>query len=173
MQYFFQKYHLKGILEREDMSSMASSVELRVPFLDHRIVEFAATIPNKYKMKVFKKQLELTSDKSSEVNDVTKYILRKSFKNEIPKQILDRKKIGFPVPLHTWMSQKKIKERIYETLLSSKSQNRGILNTSYLNKLLSRKDISLFSGSSKIYQSSVAHKIWMCFNLETFFLNNE
>ena len=173
MQYFFQKYHLKGILEREDMSSMASAVELRVPFLDHRIIEFASTIPNKYKTKVIKKQLELTSDKSSEVNDITKYILRKAFENEIPKEILDRKKIGFPVPLHTWMSQKKIKDRIYETLLSSKSKNRGILNTNYLKKLLLRKDISSFSGSSKVYQSSSAHKIWMCFNLEKFFLNNE
>lgn len=173
MQYFFQKYHLKGILEREDMSSMASAVELRVPFLDHRIIEFAATIPNKYKTKVIRKQLELTSDKSSEVNDITKYILRKAFENEIPKQILDRKKIGFPVPLHTWMSQKKIKDRIYETLLSSKSKNRGILDTNYLKKLLSRNDISSFSGSSKVYQSSSAHKIWMCFNLEKFFLNNE
>ena len=55
MQYFFQKYHLKGILEREDMASMASSIELRVPFLDQRIVEFAATIPSKYKIKLLKK----------------------------------------------------------------------------------------------------------------------
>ena len=61
MQYFFQKYHLKGILEREDIASMASSIELRVPFLDHRIIEFAATIPSKYKIKLLKKNITLTS----------------------------------------------------------------------------------------------------------------
>ena len=56
MQYFFTKYHLKGILERDDFSSMLASVELRVPFLDHRIVEFSATIPNKYKLKIIKEK---------------------------------------------------------------------------------------------------------------------
>ena len=87
---------------------MASAVELRVPFLDHRLIEFAATIPLKYKIKMIKKNLVLTSDKSSEIYDIQKYILRKSFENEIPKKVLERKKIGFPVPLHEWMKEKKI-----------------------------------------------------------------
>ena len=173
MQYFFQRYHLKGILEREDMSSMASSVELRVPFLDHRLIEFAATIPSKYKLNVIENNLVLTSDKSSEINDIPKYILRKSFETKIPKTILERKKIGFPVPLHTWMKKKNIKDRIYSTLLSSKSRNRNIFNTKYIESLISDKDISSFSGSSKVYQTSNAHKVWMCYNLETFFSNNE
>ena len=47
MQFCFQKFHLRGILEREDFSSMAASTELRVPFLDHRLIEFAAKIPLK------------------------------------------------------------------------------------------------------------------------------
>ena len=61
---------------------MASSIELRVPFLDHRMVEFAATIPNDLKIKKINKNLSLTSDLSSEVLDITKYILRMSFKKK-------------------------------------------------------------------------------------------
>ena len=93
MQYIFQKYHLKGILEREDNSSMASSIELRVPFLDHRLVEFAATIPNKFKIHNITQKISLTSDLTSEVHDITKYILRKSHKKFLPKKIYQRKKI--------------------------------------------------------------------------------
>ena len=54
------------------------------------------------------KNLVLTSDKSSEIYDIPKYILRKSFENEIPKKVLERK-IGFPVPLHEWMKEKILK----------------------------------------------------------------
>ena len=173
MQYLFQKYHLKGILEREDNSSMASSVELRVPFLDHRLIEFAATIPNKYKIKLIKEDLTLTSDKSSEENEIPKYILRMSYENKVPRQILKRDKIGFPVPLHNWMSQKKIKDRIYSTLFSSKSKERGIFNFDYLETLMKSDTIKSFTGGSKIYQNSKAHKLWMCYNLEKFFLDIE
>ena len=168
MQYFFQKFHLKGILEREDFSSMAGSIELRVPFLDHRMVEFAATIPNDLKIKQTGENLSLTSDISSEVLDKTKYILRKSFLKNIPTQIHERKKVGFPVPLHIWMDQKKIKDRINDVLLSNNSKNRGIFNFKFLQKLLEEKNKD-FKGSSKIYQSSTANKIWMCYNLERFF----
>ncbi len=173
MQYFFQKYHLKGILEREDIASMASSIELRVPFLDHRIIEFAATIPSKYKIKLLKEKITLTSNLSSEVNDIPKYILRKSFEKNIPKSILQRKKVGFPVPLHFWMSNKKIKEKVYDTLLSNNSLNRGIFNMKYIKGLLNDRDLYKFDGSAKIYQGSKAHKIWMCYNLETFFSSIE
>ena len=60
MQFFFQKFHLTGILEREDISSMAASVELRVPFLDHRIVEFAASLPLKYKIRTIARPIPST-----------------------------------------------------------------------------------------------------------------
>ena len=122
---------------------------------------------------MIKKNLVLNSYKSSEIYDIPKYILRKSFENEIPKKVLERKKIGFPVPLHEWMKEKNIKDKIYSTLLSQKSKNRGILNIKYIESLLNDKDISSFSKSSKVYQSSSAHKVWMCYNLESFFSNND
>lgn len=173
MQYFFQTFHLKGILEREDISSMAASTELRVPFLDHRIIEFAATIPLKYKIKTIKKSEELTSDKTSEINDITKFILRKSFNSKIPKSILTRKKIGFPIPLHDWLKKKKIRNEIKKILLSKSCKERGIFDNDYLRKLLSEINDHKFLGDSRIYQSSIATKIWMCFNLEIFFQNHK
>ncbi len=169
MQYFFQKFHLKGILEREDISSMAASIELRVPFLDHRIIEFAASLPLKYKIKAIKKDIKLTSDKTSEINDISKYILRKTYKHKIPKEILNRKKIGFPVPLHNWMKRKEIKKIIFSTLLSSRSKKRGIFNIKFIEKLLNDNKFYEFTGDSRVYQNSIAAKLWMCFNLESFF----
>ena len=173
MQFFFQKFHLKGILEREDASSMAASTELRVPFLDHRIIEFAATIPLKYKIKTRKKIDELTSDKTSEVYDVTKYILRKSYENKIPKAILNRKKIGFPIPLHEWMKEKRIKKKIIGTLTSKSCKKRGIFNNEYLANLIKDINFDKFSGDSRVYQNSLSAKIWMCFNLESFFQDHD
>ena len=56
------------------------------------------------------------------------------------------------------MKEKNIKDKIYSTLLSQKSKNRGILNIKYIESLLNDKDISSFSKSSKVYQSSSAIK---------------
>ena len=70
---------------------MAASVELRVPFLDHRIVEFAASLPLKYKIKTIKNDLSLTSDKTSEINDISKYILEKHIKIKFQKKYCKEK----------------------------------------------------------------------------------
>lgn len=173
MQYFFQKYHLKGILEREDISSMAAGVELRVPFLDHRIIQYSTQIPYHYKIKKIKKSLNLTSDKTSEVLDINKYILKEIFKNKIPSKIIKRKKVGFPVPLHKWIENRYVKKLIFQTLLSKKSKKRGIFNIQYIEELLNKKKLNQFKGDSRVYQNSIAAKIWMCFNLECFFLNQD
>ena len=173
MQHLFTKYHLKGILERDDISSMAASVELRVPFLDHRMVEFSATIPEKYKIMIRKKNLTMTSEKISEKYDIPKYILRKTFNDLIPSEILNRPKIGFPVPLHKWMSEKKIKDRIYSVLTSNQSITRDIFDHNYINKILSDKNTFEFDGDSRKYQSSLASTVWMCYNLELFLSKND
>ena len=173
MQFCFQKFHLKGILEREDLSSMAASTELRVPYLDHRIIEFTAKIPNKFKIKKLKNNFNLTSDITSEINDIPKYILRKTYEKKIPKQILNRKKIGFPIPLHKWLKQKNIQKMIFLTLLSNKSKKRGLFNRNFIRELLKTNSYSKFDGDSRIYQSSIAAKLWMCFNLECFFLDQD
>ena len=74
------------ILTKVDIASMASSLEVRSPFMDHEVVEFAASLPLKFKQRRMSR----------------KHILKQAFSDMIPKEILKRRKKGFGVPLHTW-----------------------------------------------------------------------
>ena len=80
---FFQVAHLHGLLRRLDNATMLSSVEARVPFVDHRLVEKMAGVPFNYRFQ----------------NGISKFPLKKLFKNYLPKKIINREKIGFPVPI--------------------------------------------------------------------------
>ncbi len=83
-----QKYFLPDdILNKVDRMSMAHSLEVRPPFLDHRIVEFAATLPPSHKMR----------------GSQQKIVLKQLMKNRLPELILGRKKTGFDIPAHEWM----------------------------------------------------------------------
>jgi len=83
-----QKYYLADdILTKSDRMSMAHSVEVRPPFLDHRIVEFAATLPARLKIR----------------GSQQKVVLRELMKDKLPPSILKRKKIGFDIPAHEWL----------------------------------------------------------------------
>jgi asparagine synthase (glutamine-hydrolysing) len=88
MQYIDIHTWLRGdILMKADKMSMAHSLELRVPFLDTKVFEFAATIPTKYKL----------------AEGTTKYILREAMKDFVPSDVYMRKKLGFPVPIRMWL----------------------------------------------------------------------
>jgi len=76
------------LLIKADKMTMAASIELRVPFLDHRLVELAASLPSSYKIR----------------NGEGKYILKSIMDNRLPKEIVYRKKMGFPVPTNNWFS---------------------------------------------------------------------
>ena len=80
--YYFQVTHLHGLLRRLDNSSMLCSVEARVPFVDHRVVEFMSGRSFEYRM-----------------GNSFKEPLKRIFSDILPKEIIDRKKMGFPVPL--------------------------------------------------------------------------
>jgi asparagine synthase (glutamine-hydrolysing) len=83
-----QKYYLADdILTKSDRMSMAHSVEVRPPFLDHRIVEFAAALPAKLKIR----------------GSQQKVVLRELMKDKLSPTILNRKKIGFDIPAHQWL----------------------------------------------------------------------
>ncbi len=85
---FDQKYYLPDdILSKVDRMSMAHSVEVRPPFLDHRIVEFAASLP-----------LQLKINGSHQ-----KVVLKQLMRNKLPASILSRKKMGFDIPAHEWL----------------------------------------------------------------------
>ena len=86
--WFDQKYFLADdILTKSDRMSMAHSVEVRPPFLDHRLVEFAAKLPASFKIR----------------GTQQKFILKELMKDKLPPEILKRKKIGFDIPAHEWL----------------------------------------------------------------------
>jgi len=89
MLYVYTKQWLPDdLLLKADKMTMAHSLELRVPFLDHSFVEFAASLP-----------VDLKIHKDANGRHTTKYLLRKAFAGKIPEEILNRRKMGFPVPL--------------------------------------------------------------------------
>jgi asparagine synthase (glutamine-hydrolysing) len=164
LMYTFEKIHIVGLLHRVDTATMASSVEARVPFLDHRLVEFASTIPLKYKLKWNSdedknKAKLLMSDKISENYDTPKYILKKAYENMLPNKILYRKKVGFPVPLNKWLGGD-FNKYAKKLLLSEEASSRKLYNIHNIEKWLNSEKLSL--------NHSNAMKIWMLINIELF-----
>jgi len=137
MTHFDMKTLLPGLLQVEDRTSMAFSLESRVPLLDYRIVELIASIPPTLKFKGGK----------------TKHIFKRAIQNVIPKQILERKdKKGFPVPLTEWYKGP-LKEFVYDHLLDKKIKERGIYNPDNIKILLDN-------------EAKFGRQIWGLLNLE-------
>lgn len=104
MTHFDFKTLLPALLQVEDRMSMAHGVEARVPFLDHPLVEFAATIPADIKFK----------------NGELKRLLKTVFSSKLPEVIRNRKdKMGFPVPLNDWLNRGGVARELVGDLLSS------------------------------------------------------
>ncbi|MBU4310790.1 asparagine synthase (glutamine-hydrolyzing) [bacterium] len=107
------------LLVKIDRMSMATSLETRVPYLDHRIVELCTSMPIHLKLKGF----------------TSKYILRKAFSSLIPEEILKRRKQGFTVPLTPWL-RKELKEFAQEILSQNNIAKRGYFNYNYIKHIL-------------------------------------
>lgn len=155
---FFHSYHIQGLLNRVDMTTMQTSVEARPPFLDHKLVEYVYTqIP--YEMKLHwntvdsKKQAEsLTASRYSEVLDCPKYVLKKIAEQYLPVEIIYRKKMGFPVPLSKWFSEL---DKLAFDLLS----NASWLNQNELFSLI--EDLKTNERSGQL--------LWMFMNVQMFY----
>ncbi|MBN1164913.1 MAG: asparagine synthase (glutamine-hydrolyzing) [Candidatus Krumholzibacteriota bacterium] len=162
--YIFQKIHLENLLMRVDMTTMATAVEARVPFVDHQLVEFVFSMPFHYKLR-WKSELHkimasfLSSDKISENHDIPKYILKETFRSDLPEEIINRKKMGFPVPLDKWMGGR-YRDFMKEILLDRRTARRGIINVPAIEKQLNRQPVP---------EHSTALKYWMLMNLELWF----
>ena len=121
IQYVDTKSYLPDdILTKVDIASMAHSLEVRVPLLDYKLVEFAATIPNNLKLKGIDK----------------KYILKKAVRNLLPKDILRQKKRGFNIPISEWLSSD-ISNYAEQTLMKNNSPIKNFVKKDYIEKLLS------------------------------------
>lgn len=111
---------LTSLLQVEDRTSMAASLESRVPLLDHRIVEFMFQVSPMIKFK----------------GGRLKHLFSESVRNKVPAEILNRKtKMGFPVPLQHWF-QGSAKEFVEDTLLGPQAQQRGLYDTAQVSKLI-------------------------------------
>jgi asparagine synthase (glutamine-hydrolysing) len=102
------KTYLHELLMKQDQMSMAASIESRVPFLDHPLVEFAASMPERMKLRGM----------------TTKWVLRQSMKDLLPAPILSRKKMGFPVPVGSWF-RGEWRPILEEFILSERAVARG------------------------------------------------
>jgi asparagine synthase (glutamine-hydrolysing) len=107
------------LLIKADRMTMANSVELRVPFLDYRVIEYAATIPSNMKLR----------------SGVVKWILKRAMKGRLPHEILTRKKMGFPTPL-ALMFQRDLSDYLRDLLLSETCLNRQYFKRSSIERLI-------------------------------------
>ncbi len=112
------------ILNKCDRMSMAHSLEVRPPFLDHRIVEFAATLPEDFKIRAG--LLKVGS---------LKFILRELMKDKLPRTVLERRKEGFDIPAHHWL-RTALKPLVDETLNERTVRQSGIFQWEAIDRIL-------------------------------------
>lgn len=106
--HFFVTTHLRGLLEVTDSSFMAAGVEVRVPFTDHRIVELVTRLPERDRLRwrgpwARARALLEPVEVLSERRDITKYALRREYRHQLPRAVLEGRKLPFPVPLTRWL----------------------------------------------------------------------
>jgi asparagine synthase (glutamine-hydrolysing) len=107
------------LLVKADKITMANSLELRVPLLDHVVLEFAASLPPEFKVR----------------GRETKRILKATFAKSLPEEILKRKKAGFPVPYESWL-RGELKKPVEDVLLSGRCLSRGYFQKAEVGRLL-------------------------------------
>ena len=133
------KTYLHELLMKQDKMSMAASIESRVPFLDHKLVEYTAKLPERMKIR----------------GRETKWILREAMKGILPKQILTRSKMGFPVPVGAWF-RNGFKNIIDEYVTGERALSRGIFEPDFVRELVGRHN-----GGENYDQ-----KLWFLVNFE-------
>jgi len=129
------------LLIKADKMTMANSIELRVPMLDHKFLEFSASLPGNYKVRHF----------------TTKYIAKKTLRSRVPQEILDRKKTGFPVPYESWL-RTDLRDWMRDLLFEPKTLARGYFNKKCIEKLIS-EDFQGNGHSKEIFSLAVL-ELW-------------
>ena len=114
----YQTYLVDDILQKVDRASMTVSLEGREPFLDHRLIEWAAQLPNQFKYH----------------KGTKKYILKEIVHQYIPKQMMERPKMGFAIPLEHWLTYD-LKDKVFYYLDESKMAQQGIFNVDVVNRI--------------------------------------
>src|SRR5216117_250823 len=136
---YLQTY-LVELLMKQDQMSMAASVESRVPFLDHEFVEHVATIPARFKLRGW----------------TTKAVLREAVRDVVPRTILTRRKMGFPVPVGRWL-RGPFWPVVQEFVLGPRALERGLFEPSFLRCL---------AGEHRAGVARHGDQLWTLLNLE-------
>ncbi|NOZ42232.1 MAG: amidotransferase 1, exosortase A system-associated [Alphaproteobacteria bacterium] len=135
LQYIDIKTYLVGdILTKVDRASMAHSLEVRVPLLDHQLVEWIATLPSSFKLQ----------------GREGKYIFKKSLEGRLPQDILYRPKMGFGVPLGKWF-RAELKQDIRNAVLSERMMDCGFFDPGYLRTLVNHHQRGLRDYSAPLW----------------------
>lgn len=138
-----KSYLHDDILVKVDRMSMAVGLEVRAPLLDHKVLEFLATVPPHLKLN----------------SSCGKYLLKKVLESRLPKEIIHRKKQGFRLPIEMWLKQE-MRPVVEELLGDGRLQRRGLFNISQVQRLW-----ELFLSGKRDY----AHQIWQLVILEMWF----
>jgi len=152
------RVNLEGLLFRVDSSSMAASVETRVPFTDHRLIEYIFSLPDSYKIdwkdskgKKLGESLNIIEIEKKQLLE-SKRVLRKAYSNNVPEEILLRPKVSFPVPFMRWFAGSWLE--FARDLL---------LNSSFVEQFFVRKEIEGLLQLSSRQQAAMA--LWPIVNL--------
>jgi len=145
----YQTYLHDDILQKVDRASMSVSLEAREPFLDHRIIELAARLPDNFKYH----------------NGIKKYILREIVHQYVPAEMMDRPKMGFAVPIEKWL-RSELKDSTLHHLSDEEIAKQGIFNVEGVKKL---RDLFFRDGKTE-YATKIWHLLmfqlwyrkWMC-----------
>ncbi len=130
-----QKTYLVELLMKQDQMSMSCSIESRVPFLDHKFVEFAATVPPHMKLR----------------GKNGKYVLKKAVEDLIPHDIIYRKKMGFPTPITAWLRREEARG-FADYLRDPDGVLAAYVDMTYLNDLLDKQESGVIDATDRIWR---------------------
>ncbi len=127
-------YLVDDILTKVDRASMAHSLEVRVPLLDHKFIEWISSIPSSLKLN----------------GQQGKYIFKKALEPYLPDDVLYRKKMGFAVPLTYWF-RGPLKQRVRDTILGEQFLDSGLFNADYLHQMVAQHQSGIRDYSAPIW----------------------
>jgi asparagine synthase (glutamine-hydrolysing) len=128
----------EDLLLKADKMTMAAALELRVPFLDHRLVEYLASLPDHLKVR----------------GNQGKWILRRAMGTVLPPSILHRTKKGFPVPVEAWF-RSELRDFVRDTLLARSSACREFFNSQAIEEIVSLQEKNQISGHQEVWSMLV------------------
>jgi asparagine synthase (glutamine-hydrolysing) len=130
-----QKTYLVELLMKQDQMSMATSIESRVPFLDHEFVEFSTRVPDHLKLR----------------GGEGKYIVKKAVEDLLPADIIYRRKMGFPTPLRQWLADPRA-GRLFDLLTARNGLLAAYLDRAQIDALIERQKSGRYDATDRLWR---------------------